>query len=294
MATPYADHAVPVGPLAVRWLSHTIPLQRAGALSVGTVRLQNAGEVPWDSRDGHGICLGYHWLDPLGNPIVWDGLLTGFPRVIAPSEQVDAPLNIAAPTPPGRYRLAFDLVDGGRCWFSEVGNVSPDIEVEVASRLSRRRLQVQIADGPEELNRLTVEALRRQDEDVVSDGDATAFLAAGCQPRPDWSRRLLDAHEEGFGVVAGAIAVEGGFLDRRRFRALRPWASGFGRAPGWSRPLLCPSLAHDLQAQARWIEPLFGLPAMSAPERPQTWICDGRIVVAAPARALQPGDRRPG
>jgi hypothetical protein len=277
----------------VRWLSHEIPLQRAGAMSVGSVTLENAGAVVWDSRNGHGICLGYHWLDPLGNPIVWDGMLTAFPHVIAPGEQVDAPITIAAPTPPGRYRLAFDLVDGGRCWFSEVGNASPDIELEVAPGLDHRRLQVQITDGPEELTRLTREALRRQDEEVVPDGAATAFLAAGCRPRPDWSRRVLDAHEEGYGVVGGAISVEGGLLDRRRFRALRPWAPGFGRAPGWNQALICPSFANDLQSQARWLDPVYGLPAISLPERPQTWICDGRIVVAAPVRALQPSDRQP-
>jgi hypothetical protein len=294
MPTRFADHAVPAGPLAVRWLSQAIPPQRAGSVSVGSVELENAGAVAWDSRNGHGICLGYHWLDPRGNPIVWDGLLTAFPRVIAPGERVDAPMTIAAPIPPGGYRLAFDLVDGGRCWFSEVGNASPDLELEVATRLGGRRLQVQIAEGPEELTRLTREALRRQDEEVVPEGVATAFLAAGCRPRPDWSRRVLDAHEEGYGVVAGAVAVEGGRMERRRLRVLRPFAPGFGRAPSWSRELLCPSLANDIQPQARWLEPVLGLPAISPPEFPQTWICDGRIVVDAPAKALRPGGRQPG
>jgi hypothetical protein len=216
----FAAHAVPAGPLSVRWLAHDIPPQRAGVLSSGRVELQNTGVVAWDSREGYGICLGYHWLDPLGNPTVWDGLLTAFPRVIAPGERVDAPLTVAGPTPPGHYRLALDLVDGGRCWFSEVGNASPEIDVEVSPRLARRRLRVQIADGPDELARLTSEALAVQEEAVTPDGEATAFLAAGCRPRPDWSRRVLDAHEEGYGVVAGAIEVEGSRLERRRLRAL--------------------------------------------------------------------------
>jgi hypothetical protein len=290
----FAAHAVPAGPLSVRWLAHDIPPQRAGVLSSGRVELQNTGVVAWDSREGHGICLGYHWLDPLGNPTVWDGLLTAFPRVIAPGERVDAPLTVAGPTPPGHYRLALDLVDGGRCWFSEVGNASPEIEVEVSPRLARRGLRVQIADGPDELARLTSEALAVQEEAVTPDGEATAFLAAGCRPRPDWSRRVLDAHEEGYGVVAGAIEVEGSRLERRRLRALNAWAPGFGRAPGWHLPLLCPSFTDDLLGDARWLEPVSGLPAVQSPEFPHTWLCDGRIVVAAPARALQPGDRPSG
>jgi hypothetical protein len=287
----FAAHAVPAGPLSVRWLSYDIPPQRAGVLSSGRVELQNTGAVAWDSREGHGICLGYHWLDPLGNPIVWDGLLSAFPRVIAPGERVEVSLTIAGPTPPGRYRLALDLVDGGRCWFSEVGNEPAEVEVAVSTRLSRRRLRVQVTEGPDELTRFTAEALADQEEAVTPDGDATAFLAAGCRPRPDWSRRVLDAHEEGYGVVAGAIDVLGGRRRRRRLRSLQPWAPGFGRAPGWHRPLLCPSITDDLLDQAGWLEPISGLPAMQPPAFPQTWICDGRIVVAAPARALQPADR---
>ena len=291
----FAAHPVPAGPLSVRWLSYDIPPQRAGALSSGRVELQNTGAVGWDSREGYGICVGYHWLDPLGNAIVWDGLLTAFPHVIAPGERVDAPLTIAAPNPPGNYLLALDLVDGGRCWFSEVGNASPEIEVAVSPRLSQRLLRVEVTEGPAELTRSTAEALDRQEEPVARDeGEATAFLAAGCRPRPDWSRRILDAHEEGYGAVAGAIDVEGGRLERRRLRSLDPWAPGFGRAPGWHRALLCPSFTDDVLEQARWLEPFSGLPAARPPDFPQTWICDGRIVVAAPARALQPDDRPSG
>src|SRR5947199_318976 len=79
-------------------------------------------------------------------------------------------------------------------------------------------------------------------------------------------------HQDGDGVVGGRTSVEAGLLDRRRFRALRPWAPGFGRAPGWTRALICPSFANDLQSQARWLDPVYGLPAISLPERPQTWI----------------------
>ena len=47
----------------------------AGALSatVHDVELENAGAVAWRS-EGRDSALSYHWLDELGNPIVWDGL----------------------------------------------------------------------------------------------------------------------------------------------------------------------------------------------------------------------------
>jgi hypothetical protein len=227
----------------------------------------------------------------MGNPIVWDGLLSAFPRVIAPGERIQAQMTITGPVPPGRYRLTFDLVDGGRCWFSEVGNVSPELDLEVSTRLTRRLLRVHVAEGPDDLVRSTREALARQEEPPALEGDATAFVASGCRPRPDWIRRVLDAHEEGYGVVAGAVDVEGSRRRRRRLSALRPWASGFGRAPSWTRALLCPSLANDLLDQTPWLEPVFGLPAVQPPAFPHTWICDGRIVMSVPATALRPGDR---
>jgi hypothetical protein len=258
------------------------------------VKLENTGAVPWDSRDGYGICLGYHWLDPLGNPIVWDGLLSAFPHVIAPAERVETEMTVAGPVQPGRYRLALDLVDGGRCWFSEVGNTTPEIDLEVSPRLTHRLLGVQIGEGSDDLIRVTEDALERQEESVAPEGDATAFLAAGCRPWPDWSRRVLDAHEEGYGVVAGAVEVEGTRRQRRRFAALRPWTPGFGRAPEWSRALLCPSVANDFLGLARWLEPVFGLPAIQPPEFPHTWVCDGRIVVGTSATALRPDGRPSG
>jgi hypothetical protein len=288
-----ADHPVPAGPLAVRWLAYDVPPIRAGVVSLAAVELENAGSVAWDSRDGKGICPGYHWLDPLGNPVVWDGLLSALPRIVRPGERVTASMTIAGPMPPGRYRLALDLVDGGRCWFAEVGNVSPELEVDVAPRLTRRALGVRVADGPDELGAMTREALAAQDEAVQEEGEALAFIAPGCTPGPDWSRRVLDAHEEGYAAVGGSIAVGGGWIARRRFGAeIAPWAPGSGRRPGWSLPLVCPSLARDLVPRVRWLDPVAGLPAVAPPTFSDPFVWDGRVSMTVDPRALRRGGRR--
>jgi hypothetical protein len=39
--------------------------------------------------------------------------------------------------PPGRYRLAFDLVNEGRYWFRELGNERLELDVDVLPGIAR-------------------------------------------------------------------------------------------------------------------------------------------------------------
>lgn len=159
------EHPVPAGPLAVRWLAWTMQQPRAGALSRAKVILENAGSAQW--RD---VKLAYHWLDSLGNPIVWDGLRTELPA-LAPGTRIEADARVRAPQPPGPYRLAFDLVIEHRYWLSELGNVQLDLELEVAPRNASR---------------------------------AVAHLDA-VEVDGEWHARVRAAHEEGFAAVAGSV-----------------------------------------------------------------------------------------
>jgi hypothetical protein len=264
-------------------------------VSVGTLALENAGTAAWRSRPGTDIHLSYHWLDGLGNPIVWAGHFILLPDRVAPGERIEAYVTVRAPLPPGGYRLAFDLVNEGRYWFHELGNERLELDVTVLPRIERRSLAVEVAPGPPELEAATREALELQEEPVEAEAGpaaATAHLAAGCRPAPDWSRRLLDAHEEGYAAVAGSIAVDGGPVERRRAgRELRPWRPGFGRSPGWARPLLCPSVVAGVEAVPA--AGPGGLPALDPATLDEPTLCDGRIRVAVAATAVRRGGRRP-
>ena len=99
---------------------------------------------------------------------------------------------------------------------------------------------------------------------------------------PDWAERVRAAHAEGFGVVAGAIDWDGG----RRPRALAPYAPGPGRVPGFSGPLLAPSVLPGIELER--LDDVEGLPAYAAP-RDEPWVYDGRIVL----RARPQSGRRP-
>jgi len=227
-----------LGPLAVRWGEWKLGELRAGTPTTGRVTLENTGTVTWRER----IVLSYHWLDDRGNPIVWDGLRTALP-VVEPGGRVSVEAPVQAPIPPGRYGFAFDLVAEGIAWFAELGNDPTGGEVDVGPR----------------------------------PGDHAAALPEWVETAPGWAERVAAAHAEGFGVVAGSIAWEGS-LGRRRPAALAPYEPGPGRIPGFSHPLVCPSVMDGVVLER--LPDVAGLPAFAAP-LDEPWLYDGRIVLRA-------------
>jgi hypothetical protein len=212
---------------------------RAGALGGARIEIENAGTATW--RDD--VSCSYHWLDGLGNPIVWDGVRTPLPRPVAPDERVTLRVSVRAPIPPGTYRFALDLVAEHRAWFGELGAAGPEEEVEVLPRVDAGRLEdvadVHLADGWE--------------------------LAAGS------AETALAAHAEGYAVVAPSIEAP-----RRLRRALAPWSARDGRNPSFGRPLVCPSVLRGIELER--LPDVEGLPAF-APPRDEPWIYDGRVAV---------------
>jgi hypothetical protein len=262
------EHPVPAGPLAVRWLAYDLPALRAGAPTRIPVELRNVGLAAWQP----GTALSYHWLDDHGNALVWDGWRTELPTPVAPDHTVRVDTNVRVPMPPGRYRLAFDLVDDSRYWFGEVGSFVLTVPATVQERV-RRRLAVRVVGGADAE---TERALVAQEEPLVDepDADAVAHLVGGALPDPDWSRRVLDAHAEGFAVVGGAI--EG---PEAEYGA---WAPTPGRNPAFSAPLLLPSLVRPLEPTTH-----LGLPAWAPDPKlvaydEEPWVFDGRIRLRLP------------
>ena len=271
------EHAVPAGPLAVRWLAYEVEEPRAGVGARARLRLENAGTAPWRSHGDEGVHLSYHWLDALGNPIVWDGFRTSLGRLVEPGDTVELDAEVLAPRPPGAYRLAFDLVQEHRFWFQELGSSALELPLEVRPRIEERRLRVVVAGGEDAE---TEAALARQEEPVVSeDAVAVAHLVAGAAPSPDWSRLLLDAHAEGWAAVGGAVEVEGGLGARTERKRLAAWAPGGGRNPRFPHPLLFPSLLDGEEPASHE-----GFPAYAGPDA----LFEGRAVVRLRRRSGRP------
>ena len=259
------EHPVPAGPLAVRWLAYELPELRAGTTGTARLRVTNAGSATWRAGGARGVLFSYHWLDDRGNAIVWDGKRTPLAWPVEPGGKTDVEVALGMPQPPGRYRLSFDVLEEFRFWWSEVGVMPLELEVDVRPRIDERRLGVAVRGGPDER---TAAALAAQEEALVEDEPvAVGHLVAGAVPAPDWSRRTLDALAEGYAAVGGSIESPD--------RALRPWAPGGGRNPSFPHPLLLPSLLVGLRPEEH-----AGLPAYAPGEDP--WLFDGRIRVKLP------------
>jgi hypothetical protein len=235
------------GPLVARWRTLERAPVEAGVLQLATVEVENAGSATWRTRGAEeGLFLSYHWLDERGNPILWDTLRTPLERAVAPGETLRQPLELRGPIPPGRYRLAVDLVEEHRFWLAEIGNPPYEEDADVLRR---------DASG------------------------ARQFLGDGAEPPPDWEERVRALHEEGYAAVGGAIEVERGLL-RRGDPELAPYAPGGGRHPRFAHPLVCPSLLPPLEPNCV----VAGLPAYT-PEDDEPSMFDGRLVVRLRSRS---------
>ena len=228
------EHPVPAGPLAVRWLGYELPDFRAGAESAVEVVLQNAGTATWRlarrARRAGSPTTGSTTAATRSSGTARASTSAARSRRATRSRWT---LRVRAPQPPGRYRLAFDLVEELRFWFAEVGSSPLELDAEVLPRIDERRLAVVVrgGDDPE-----TTAALAAQEEPLVEDDAvATAHLVAGAIPEPDWSRRILDAHAEGFAAVGGSIEIPASARCGRG----RPAAAA---TRAFSHPLLLPSL----------------------------------------------------
>ena len=217
---------------------------RAGALGRACVEVENVGTATW--RDD--VACSYHWLDGLGNPIVWDGVRTPLPAPVEPRERVTLRIAVRAPMPPGRYRFALDLVAEHRAWFSELTlseltQSGPEEELDVLPRVGGSRL------------------------DEVAD----VHVPAGWKLAPGAEALALAAHAEGYAVVAPSVAAP-----RRLRRALAPWSDDAGRNPSFAHPLLCPSVLHGVELER--LPDIEGLPAFTPPAG-EPWMYDGRVLV---------------
>jgi hypothetical protein len=208
------------GPLAVEWGAPPAPSPQAGVLGHVPVELANAGSIRWRQS----IFVSYHWLDDRDNPIHWDGERTPAPP-LAPGERTTVDVAVRAPIPPGRYRLAFDLVAEHRAWFSELGSPMLSLDVDVAPRA----------------------------------GEPQTALPPELEPADGYLERVRAAHAEGYAVVAGAIEWHG----VRRPRELAPYEPGGGRVPGFGAPLLVPSVLPGVALEP--LAEVAGIPAFAAP-----------------------------
>ncbi len=89
----------------------------AGAKAGAQLVLENSGSREWPA-DGS-VALSYHWRHASGDVVQWEGRRSPIPTNVAANQRVKVAVTIGAPRRAGLYRLEWDLVEEGVCWFSQ-------------------------------------------------------------------------------------------------------------------------------------------------------------------------------
>lgn len=115
----------------VEWGELRLPsVAVAGTTLHGSVTLRDGGSGRWISfsdaerttRGRGAIRLGYRWLAADSDRLVSDYAdRVDLPHTLAPGETATLPLEVRAPSAPGRYRLQIDLVQELVTWFADAG-----------------------------------------------------------------------------------------------------------------------------------------------------------------------------
>jgi peptidoglycan hydrolase-like amidase len=119
----------------------------ATATFVVSVMLTNTGTDTWKSTAPGMVNLSYHWYDPSGTTVVWDGLRTPLGGDVAATQQRTVPLAVTAPTTPGAYLLRIALVQEGVGWLAPSNPYSITLQPPYVARFGAVTLPSFIAGG---------------------------------------------------------------------------------------------------------------------------------------------------
>lgn len=126
------QHEVETGAMLADYAAPAHLTLVAGQRTQVPVRITNRGRLFWQAGGPEPILLSYHWLDASEEMIVWfEGDRTVLPHNVAPAESAQVLAYVLPPTQPGRYVLAWDLLQNHVAWFSTRGAALGHSQVEV-------------------------------------------------------------------------------------------------------------------------------------------------------------------
>jgi hypothetical protein len=91
---------------------------RPGELITVPVTAANHGIISWPANAAPPFHISYHWVEAdTTKVVVFDGERTPLPSDVQPGASVVVQATVRLPPRPGRYRIAWDVVQEGRLWF---------------------------------------------------------------------------------------------------------------------------------------------------------------------------------
>ena len=108
-------------PLALLTAQYTVAAPPAAIAAGGTatvaVQLRNTGDEAWANAGPNPVNLTYHWYDPSGAVVLWDGVRSPLPAPVLAGGTATVQAVVRAPDGAGPYLLRFALVKEGVAWF---------------------------------------------------------------------------------------------------------------------------------------------------------------------------------
>lgn len=102
-------------------------------LARAPVTISNRGLVTWRPDALRPVALSYHWLEPRTRRVVrYNGHRTELPGPLEPGQSARIDAYVQAPSQPGSYILAWDMVTEQGGWFSERGSPVAELPVIVS------------------------------------------------------------------------------------------------------------------------------------------------------------------
>src|SRR5207237_10568552 len=139
--------AMPAKTLVATYVASPPGSVAAGTAFVVSVALSNTGTDTWKSTAPGLVNLSYHWYDPSGAPVVWDGARTPLGGDIAPTQQRVVQLAVSAPATPGAFLLRIALVQEGVGWLAPSNPYAITLQPPYVARFGAVTLPSFIAGG---------------------------------------------------------------------------------------------------------------------------------------------------
>jgi 2-polyprenyl-3-methyl-5-hydroxy-6-metoxy-1,4-benzoquinol methylase len=136
------EHRLPEEAFRAR-IAATVPDEAEPGRSLTLAAIvTNESRLPWPADPPtDGTCrirLGNHWLTAAGRAVSFDDGRAALPKTLDPGESVAIPLEVTAPSLPGRYVLVLDLVQEDIAWFEGKGSPTFRAPVRVRGGLAAR------------------------------------------------------------------------------------------------------------------------------------------------------------
>jgi hypothetical protein len=139
--------AMPAETLVATYVASPPASVPAGNAFVVSVMLTNTGTEMWRSTAPGLVNLSYHWYDPSGAAVIWDGARTALGGDVAPTQQRMVQLTVTAPSAPGSYLLRVALVQEGVGWLTPSNPYAITAQPPYLARFSAATLPSFIAGG---------------------------------------------------------------------------------------------------------------------------------------------------